>query len=236
MKVDLHVHSDYSDHSTATLDQIISKCLASGIGCIAVTDHTTVEGGTRLKEIAPFKVIVGHEVLTREGEITGLFVCETLEPNRPLGDTVAEIKSQGGLVYVPHPCERLRFKPPLRLAALVEVIDHVDIVEVFNARATLSRFNKAAEELARSWGIPGAAGSDAHSADEIGMAYVEMHDWLTSGDFLAALMAGRIEGAYSGWRVHARTVALKLRKRITRGASRGPSSLVGRKPRKKHGV
>ena len=219
MKSDLHIHSSCSDHSTATLEQIMARCLEEGLGCIAVTDHTTVDGARRLKDMAPFKVIIGQEVMTLDGEITGLFIEEPLAQHRPLAETVAEIRSQSGLVYIPHPCELIRFKKRLDHGALSEVIDQVDVIETFNARATIGLFNDRALALAERYGSHRGAGSDAHSAAEIGRAFVSMPDFENVDGFLDALSRGTINGSRSGLWVHIATLA---RKALIRLGSESP--------------
>lgn len=211
MKADLHIHSTYSKHSTASLDQIVKKCMFEQIDCVAITDHRTIQGAKDLKSIAPFEVIIGHEVLTREGEITGLFLEESLQPGLSLEETVAAIKAQGGLVYVPHPFELLRFKGRLNIAALLSLTDEVDIIETFNSRATLKRFNDAADEFADRHHRLKGAGSDAHTPEEIGRAFVIMSPFDTKEEFLQSLEQGNVRGELSPWTVHISTMLLKLR-------------------------
>lgn len=212
MKADLHIHSTYSKHSTASLDQIIRRCRSERIDCVAITDHRTIEGGKELKNIAPFEVIVGHEVMTKEGEITGLFLEETLQPGLSLEESVAAIKAQGGLVYVPHPFERIRFKRTLSISALLRAIDEVDIIETFNSRCTLRRYNDAAEEFAIRYRRAKGAGSDAHTPEEIGRAFVIMPPFAGKEGFLRSLEQGDIHGQLSPRTVHASTMLFKLRR------------------------
>lgn len=210
MKADLHVHSSFSKHSTASLDQIIRRCMAERIDCVGITDHRTIEGAEELKRIAAFEVIIGQEVMTREGEITGLFLEESLQPGLSLEETVAAIKAQGGLVYVPHPFERMRVKRTLDLSALLPIIDEVDIIETFNSRATFKRYNDAAEQLAARYRRLKGAGSDAHTAEEIGRAFVIMPPFATKEEFVKSLEQGDFHGERSPWTVHLKTIALKI--------------------------
>ena len=45
-------------------EELISRCLETGINCVAIADHDAVEGGKRLKKMAPFTVIIAEEILT----------------------------------------------------------------------------------------------------------------------------------------------------------------------------
>ena len=131
------------------------------VDAIAVLDHSEIEGALRLAEVAPFPVIVGEEVLTKEGEIGGLFLKERIPPGLPLKETADRIKEQGGLVYAPHPLAR---DVPRNIGkeALLSIIERVDIIEGFNARIRYQSDNEEAKEIARRYGIAVAAGSDAH--------------------------------------------------------------------------
>ena len=83
-KADLHIHSQFSGDCSTTLEQIIQTCQKKKINCIALTDHNEVEGALKLKEIAPFYVIVAEEILTTSGEIMGLFLLKKCPAICPL--------------------------------------------------------------------------------------------------------------------------------------------------------
>ena len=94
------------------------------------------------------KVIVGEEVKTAEqGEVIGLFVEEKIPRGMSLAETVAEIRRQGGVVYVPHPFDRLHSVPDYE--HLLKVLDDVDAIEVFNPRVAIGAFNDEAAALRR---------------------------------------------------------------------------------------
>src|SRR5437588_6506135 len=111
-------------------------------------------------------------------------------------ETVAAIKEQGGLVYLEHPYDLRRRN--LREEAIERIASHIDIVEVFNGRSE-SGPNRRAEELRDTLGVPGGAGSDAHSLAEIGRVYVEMEAFADPLDFLAKLGSGKIIVAPAHW-------------------------------------
>jgi hypothetical protein len=198
------------------LERIVEHCLATGIDCIAVADHNTVAGALRLREIAPFKVIVAEEALTPVGEIMGLFLSERVPPGLSPQETVSRIRSQGGLVAIPHPFGRsLPWKTSPLISA--EVLSQVDIIETFNSRTPLSSSLVRARRLAEEWGKAASAGSDAHTVGEIGRAYVEMPDFDGPEDFLSTLARGKIFGQKSGCLAHFASTWARMRKHLYGG-------------------
>jgi predicted metal-dependent phosphoesterase TrpH len=192
LKADLHVHSWRSQDSISTPDQIVQHCLAVGVTCIAVTDHNTIAGALEVERIAPFKVIVGEEMLTTRGEIIGLFLSEEIPPHLPPVETMSRIKAQGGLACVPHPFDRFRPHSRLRRDILESLVPDIDLIEVFNSRTYLRRDSEYALQFARSHGLPGVAGSDAHVVGEIGRSYVEMPEFSDAEQFRLALSQATI--------------------------------------------
>jgi predicted metal-dependent phosphoesterase TrpH len=178
-----------------------------------------------MKEIAPFKVIVAEEIMTTEGEIMGMFLKETIESKKDARltpqEAVRRIREQGGLVNIPHPFETIRGSA-LKEEALEEIAADIDLVEVLNSRSPREANSKKARDFAAKHGIPGGAGSDAHSAYEIGNAYVEMPDFSNQEEFLKALAQGRIRGKRSGIFVHVFSFWARLKAKLKRRVKHGP--------------
>jgi len=217
LKADLHVHTRYSKDSTSPTEKVVQRCLELGINCVAITDHDCISGALEIKSFATFKVIVGEEVLTSSGEIIGLFLTEEIPPHLSPEETVARIKSQGGLVCIPHPFDRFRPHSRLRRDALERIMPDVDLVEVFNSRTLLKKDITRAVELARSYGLPGTAGSDAHVTQEIGRAYIEIPEFNDAGQFKTALRQGSISGRRTSPLIHLYNIRNRLIKRLGRG-------------------
>jgi predicted metal-dependent phosphoesterase TrpH len=201
------------------LEQIVERCLKLGINCVAVADHNTVAGALKLREIAPFKVIVAEEVLTPVGEIMGMFLNEKVSRGLSPQETISRIRSQGGLVAIPHPFGRsLTWKADMLTSP--EVLSQVDIIETFNSRTPFSNSIARAAKLAKEQGKAASAGSDAHTLGEIGRAYVEMPEFDGPDDFLNALAQGKIFGQKSSYLAHFASTWAKIRKRILGDSSR----------------
>jgi hypothetical protein len=199
-------------------ERLVERCVKVGLSCIAVTDHDTIEGSLAARRIAPFTVIIAEEVGSSEGEITGLFLQETIPGGLSALETVRRIKEQGGIVSIPHPFDRFR-RHVINRDALEEIIPHADIVEAFNSRNNLAAADRKAAELAREHGKLTSGVSDAHTAIELGRTYVEMPEFDgTPGDFIRALRQGRIVGRRMSPLIHVATTLTRLKKR---GLGRG---------------
>ena len=196
LKADLHIHTRYSKDCSTPLEKIIERCKKLEISCIAIADHGTAEGALEMQKLAPFKVIVAEECLTTEGEIMGMFLKETVPSGLTPAETVRRIHEQGALVNIPHPFEKLRGSS-LKDEAVELVAADIDLMEVLNARSPLPKNTNQARAFAGAHGLPGGAGSDAHTVMEIGNAYVEMAEFETPGEFLVSLRNGTIYGKRS---------------------------------------
>lgn len=178
LRIDLHNHTCFSRDSRLTPLRLLEVARARGIDCLAVTDHDTVEGALeclRLSRATPGLpyVIPGIEVRSVDGEVIGLFVERTIPKGLSARETVQHIRDQGGLVYVPHPYDRIR-GATISEHALEEILPEVDIIEVANGRARLPWANHKALLLAGRCAARLGAGSDAHFAGEVGRCYLEI--------------------------------------------------------------
>ncbi|HEY8491213.1 MAG TPA: PHP domain-containing protein [Dehalococcoidia bacterium] len=213
LRADLHSHTQFSRDGLTRPEAFVQRCIQKGITCAAVTEHNNIVGALRVQELAPFKVIVGEEVKTTEGEIIGLFLKEPVPKGLTPERTVELIQAQGGIVCVPHPFDRVR-RSPLKAEALARILPHVQVLEVFNSRTTLRRDNEKARRFAEEHGLLVSAGTDSHSVWEIGNAWVEMPDFEGPEEFLAALRQGTVHGKRSNPLVHLLSTYAKLRWRL----------------------
>ena len=213
LKADLHIHTEYSMDCAMHLDTIINRCLKLGINCVAIADHGTIEGALKMQSIAPFRVIVAEEILTPHGEIMGMFLEEGIPSGLSAKETISRIRAQGGLVCIPHPFDTLRHSA-IGDSALEELAEQIDVIEVFNARTLLLRYSTKALTFAQKYGIPGSAGSDAHTPPEIGNAYVVMPEFNGKDDFIQALVKGKISGHKTNPLIHFGSAWARLKKQL----------------------
>ena len=113
--VDLHMHTRWSHDCSIEPAALVDHAESEGLGAIAVTDHNVFGGALETVEIAhgrDLMVIPGEEVKTdRDGEVIGLFLREEIPRGLSFADTVAAIREQEGVVYVPHPFDRMHSIP-----------------------------------------------------------------------------------------------------------------------------
>ncbi len=185
--VDLHMHTDHSSDCATPVEVLLAEAGQRGLGAIAVTDHNEISGALEARAKASgVQVIVGEEVKTAgQGEVIGLFLEEKIPRGMTLQATIAEIKRQGGLVYVPHPFDRMHSVPDYE--HLLDVIDDVDAIEIFNPRIAITEFNEEAVRFAAKYRIPAGAGSDAHVPQGLGSVRIRMRAFDGPDEFLQSL-------------------------------------------------
>jgi predicted metal-dependent phosphoesterase TrpH/glycosyltransferase involved in cell wall biosynthesis len=185
--VDLHMHTNHSHDCATPVDKLLETAKERGLGAIAVTDHNEVSGALEARERANgIKVIVGEEVKTADqGEVIGLFIEKKIPRGLTLQETIAAIRDQGGLVYVPHPFDRMHSVPDYE--HLLDVVEDIDAIEVFNPRVAFSAFNEEAERFAAKYRIVAGAGSDSHVPQGLGSVKIAMRDFDGPEEFLESL-------------------------------------------------
>lgn len=204
VRVDFHSHTMWSGDCTTTPEELEEAVVDSGIDVLCITDHSTINGARELADRLPCRVVVGEELRTGAGEIIGLFLTDRLPFGIGHVEAATRIRDQGGLVYIPHPYDPTRHC--LREDALDNLLDAglVDGLEVFNAKTSLQSLNARAADVARARDLPGGAGSDAHVAEGLGAAYLEMPDFDGPASMLAAMREGRVVGhhwdGHRAWR------------------------------------
>ena len=196
VRVDCHLHTALSGDAVTTIDQLAERVAQEQLDVVFITDHNVTAAAFAAAERGiGARVLVGEEIRTRDGDIIGLFLTERIPYVLPLGEVTGLIKAQGGLIYLPHPFDPGRSSLG-SVAAELCADGRADIVEVFNAKVEDQEVNRKAADLAKRFGVPGGAGSDAHDPAGIGAAYLEMPDFDGPADFLAALPLATIVGEY----------------------------------------
>lgn len=184
MKLDFHVHTKYSNDSLMSLETFQKVCKKRGLFPV-ITDHDTIKGALEYKKRFG-NCIIGEEVHTAQGDLAGLFLNEEIPKKTDVYEVVDKIRQQGGLVYMPHPFDIGR-------RSTLKVHDFkADIVEVFNARVVLQKYNKMANDYAEKHRLLKAVGSDSHFSRHVGMCFVEMDAFDDVKGFMRSLKHGKL--------------------------------------------
>jgi predicted metal-dependent phosphoesterase TrpH len=104
--------------------------------------------------------------------------------------TVAAIREQEGIVYLPHPFDRMHAIPfP---ATLHRHLHEIDVLEVYNARLLFEGYNDEAVRFARKYGLPAGAGSDAHVLQGVGTGALRMRAFEGPEEFMLSLRSAEV--------------------------------------------
>lgn len=211
-KVDLHTHSTLSPDGGIRAEQYRAVLQSGLLDYVAITDHNTIALAKQLQQEFPKRIIVGEEIKTRDGEIIGLFLTDQIDAGMTVERTIAEIKRQGGLVYIPHPFETVR--KGLTEAMLEAHKETIDIIEIHNGRALLQNQGPKAATWARLNRVAAAAASDAHGAKGLGMTYVSLTSAPTVDNLVEQLATARLVTMRPPLRTLLYPKAHRLRKRF----------------------
>ncbi len=214
MKIDFHTHSKYSPDALTKPKTMIKAAKKLGIGFV-ITDHNNIKAWSELNKLAKkheVTFIQGQELYTfHQGKFAGEFLCSFLTDqikSKEYLDILDEVKTQDGIVGVSHPFDvfRKNFK------YLEKEWKKLDVIEVFNSRCYLARFNSQAKDFAEKHSMNRIAGSDAHTPWEIGRAYTEIGA-SDLEEFRKKLLKNKakIHGVRSDYSVHLWTQLVKLK-------------------------
>jgi len=190
---DLHMHTEHSHDCAVPVSDLLDHAEAIWLGAIAITDHNVFSGAQEAVELArgrALTVIPGEEVKTYAGEVIGLYLREEIPRGLPMADTIAAIREQGGVVYVPHPFDRLHTIPDA--GTLHRHLAEIDVFEVYNARLLFEGFNDEAARFARKYNLTMGAGSDAHVLQGVGTGLVRLRAFETPEELLISLRSAEI--------------------------------------------
>ena len=194
LKIDVHVHSCYSD-STGTIKEILKEAQRKGLDGIAITDHKTLEGAYEaIKKQDHLIIIPGEEIKSTQGEVLALGIEKVIPNKLSIIDTIRRIHLQEGLVILPHPT--VPFFSSLKEDDMERL--PIDGLEVFSAITPLPvLYLKKNLKLALRLGVNIFAGSDSNFPETVGDAYTLIHsDSRELKDVLGAMKLGptTIEG------------------------------------------
>ena len=191
---DLHMHTHWSHDCSIDVDELLDHAEAEGLGAIAITDHNVFGGALEAVEKARGRkliVIPGEEVKTKDqGEVIGLFLKEEIPRGMSFGETVEAIRAQKGIVYLPHPFDRMHAIP--EPATIHRHLAEIDVLEIYNARLMFENYNDEAERFARKYNLLAGAGSDAHVLAGVGTGVVRMRRFSGPEEFLVSLHTAEV--------------------------------------------
>jgi predicted metal-dependent phosphoesterase TrpH/glycosyltransferase involved in cell wall biosynthesis len=191
---DLHTHTSWSHDCVVDPDELLDHAEREGISAIAITDHNAFGGALEAVELArerELTVIPGEEIKTSgQGEVIGLFLEREIPRGLEFEDTLAAIREQGGLVYLPHPFDRMHAIPDA--ATLHRHLADIDVFEVYNARLLFEQYNDEALRFARKYNLTIGAGSDAHVLQGLGTGGLRMRAFRDPEEFLVSLRSAEV--------------------------------------------
>ena len=174
------MHTDHSHDRSVPVADLLDYAEVTAAGAIAITDHNVFSGAQEAVKLARGRrltVIPGEEIKTDSGRGDRPLPRGEIARGLSMADTIAAIREQGGVVYVPHPFDRLHTIPDAR--TFHRHLSEIDVFEVYNARLLFEGFNEEALRFARKYNLTMGAGSDAHVLQGVGTGLVRMRAFET---------------------------------------------------------
>lgn len=190
IKIDLHVHTNYSFDGFTSIREVVKVAHQRGLDGVAITDHNVIEASLKACQLKTNVIVIpGLEVSAREGHILALGITQVVPKGLSASRTVEEVHKLGGVAIIAHPSRILGGGIRLELAKRI----NPDAIEVINSSSFFfSRQTECSRRLAENFSKPQTAGSDAHIYQAIGNAYtiIEVRE-ATLNDILDAIKNGK---------------------------------------------
>jgi len=199
IQADLHIHTQYSSDSTINPKTLVEQLNAHPtIKVIAITDHNTVEGYFKVRQLAEaytdILIIPGVEITTSLGDLILLGVIEMPSQPQNINDVITFARERDAVIIVAHPYRAYG------LGTAAKKYD-VDAIETLNG-CSPPQVNKLAENLAREMHLPGVAGTDAHNVEELWTVYNEIQAPLNTEAILKAIRGGMVKTSSTKKSIH----------------------------------
>ncbi len=212
LRVEFHCHTHYSRDSLTDINRLVATARQSGVDRLVITDHNTIQGALKAKDLDPELVIVGEELLTTRGELLVAFVQDELPRGLEPMVAIEKLKAQGAFISVSHPFDLRRHG--WALPDLQAITPYVDAIEIFNARCQWSGINRLAADYAREHQLSGTAGSDAHTLREVGRATFQVPSFQTADDLRRVIAQASITGRLSSPFIHLTSTYARFYKQL----------------------
>jgi hypothetical protein len=213
LRVDFHAHTFASKDSLTTTEIFLNSLRRKNLDRVVITDHNTIDGATRIQKHDPVHIIIGEEIMTSRGEILAAYVKECVPAGLSPVQTIEILRDQGAFISISHPFDAWR-NGGWDIGDLEKIVSMVDAIEVFNARCIRKKFNQQAAEYAERNNVAGTAGSDAHTAMELGACTVLLPEFGTAEELRNVISAGTIHGKPSPFWVHFGSRYARTRKKV----------------------
>jgi len=174
LKLDLHIHSKYSEDGLGSPKEIIKSVKKKGLNGIAITDHNTIKGGFEGLKLSTkdFVVIPGVEISTSDGHLIALNVDKNIPKGLSVEETVDKIINLGGTPIVPH---LFRTMSGIKEEKLKDILNKISAIEVFNS-CSVPKSNYNASKTAKKYNLGGVGGSDSHVPEHCGLGYTTIEN------------------------------------------------------------
>jgi predicted metal-dependent phosphoesterase TrpH len=212
LTIEFHCHTIASKDSLTRPDVLIRTARKKGLDRLVVTDHNSIRGALAAQKLEPELIIVGEEIMTTRGELLAAFVQEEIPAGLSPEETIQRLRDQGAFISVSHPYDTHR-KGGWREADLLEIIPHVDAIEVFNSRCMDPRFNQRAQAFAEQHNLAVTVGSDAHAAFEIGRSVMVLESFANADGLRSVIRSAECRTRLSSPLVHFASRYATIRKR-----------------------
>jgi len=179
IKLDLHVHSKYSEDGIGSPMELIKSLKKKGLHGMAITDHNNIEGYIKTLKIKPkdFIVIPGIEISTSDGHLLALDIKKKIPPKLSIEETVDIILDEGGIPIIPH---LFRNMSGIKKPKLKVLQKKIQAIEVFNS-CSQPKTNLKTAKIAKDFNLGGTGGSDTHDPlyAGYGYTYIDTTDFST---------------------------------------------------------
>jgi predicted metal-dependent phosphoesterase TrpH len=215
LRTEFHCHTVYSKDSLTPPRSLVEACRRKQIDRVIVTDHDTIVGALKAKEIDPERVIIGEEIMTTEGEILAAFVTDEIPARLTPEETIGRLREQGSFISVSHPFDAMR-RGAWAEPDLLRIAPLVDAIEVFNSRCVRPSYNRMAAEFARAHDLAGTVGSDAHAPLELGRSVLLLAPFEDAEGLRKVIRAAGTQTMMSPPWIHLISRYAKYRKQINK--------------------